>query len=59
MHSCAVNTVCTSQLRAALRSFHAVTRSKPSSTSIFTFFSVFLMSPRAPRSDGRWRSRLS
>ena len=44
MHSCVVNTVCTSQLRQRCASFHAVAASKPSSTSIFTFFSVFLMS---------------
>src|SRR5688572_26849756 len=44
MHSLSVNTVCTSQLRQRWASFHAVATSKPSSTSIFTFFSVALMS---------------
>ena len=44
MHSLSVNTVCTSQLRQRCASFHAVATSKPSSTSIFTFLSVALMS---------------
>ena len=44
MHSLSENTVCTSQFRQRWASFQPVAASKPSSTSIFTFFSVALMS---------------
>ena len=42
MHLVLMNTVCTSQLRQRSASFHAVARSKPSSTSTLMFFSVWL-----------------
>ena len=44
MHSVLLNTVCTSQLRQRSASLNAVARSKPISTSILIFFSVWLAS---------------
>ena len=41
MHCLSVNTVCTSQLRQRCVSFHAVSASKPSSTSSLMLLSVF------------------
>src|SRR5687768_1897970 len=60
MHSLSVNTVCTSQLRQRCASFHAVATSKPSSTSIFTFLSVALMSAqgRSEEHTSELQSRL-
>ncbi len=42
MHLVLMNTVCTSQLRQRSASLNAVARSKPISTSILMFFSVWL-----------------